>query len=153
MKAPLTRPAAAENRPPRPDHKQKKGLPGTAEVSLFSQLSPPRQALIRLCQAINFGFIEMMEVRDCDPMFDPPPLLLRDLKLDLDEGPRFELALRDFVVSNEVLRLLRHLDEMKCGSVRRIEVRAGIPRRVLLTASTEPIGGPNRAVSGRARIA
>ena len=57
--------------------------------------------------------------------------MLRDLKLDSDEGPRPELALVDFVLSNEVLRLARHLDEMKIGIIRRVEVRAGIPRRII----------------------
>jgi hypothetical protein len=76
-------------------------------------------------------------------MFNPPPAVLRDLKLDADEGPRPELALSDFVVSNEVVRLVRHLDEITFGSVRRLEVRAGIPRRILSASSvSSPTYGP-----------
>ena len=33
----------------------------------LSDLSPGRQALVRLCQTINFGSIENLEVRDCEP--------------------------------------------------------------------------------------
>ena len=103
----------------------------------LSDLTPGRQALVRLCQTINFGSIENLEVRDSEPVFDPPPVMLRDLKLDSDEGPRPELALTDFVVSNEIVRLMRHLDEMKSGTVRRVEVRGGIPRRILLESSSK----------------
>jgi hypothetical protein len=85
-----------------------------------------------LCQAINHGSIEDLEVRHSEPVFDPWPVTLRDVKLDSDEGPRPELALADFVVSDEVYRLMRLLDEMKCGTIRRVEVHAGVPRRMLI---------------------
>jgi hypothetical protein len=96
----------------------------------FSQLSPQRQALIRLCQAINHGSIEYLVVKDCQPVLDPPPVALKDVKLDSDEGPRPELALDDFVVSDQIGRLLSHLDRMDCGAIRHIEIRTGIPRRI-----------------------
>ena len=101
----------------------------------FSQLSPPRQALIRLCQALNHGSIENLRVQDFEPALDPPPLALKDLKLDFDEGPRPELALADFVVSDQIGRLLSHLDRMQCGAIRHIEVQAGIPRRIVVEAT------------------
>lgn len=98
----------------------------------FSNLSPARKALVRLCQTINHGSIEGFKVEDGEPVFDPVPTVLKDVKLDSDEGPRPELALADFVVSDEVVRLLSRLDEMNCGTVRRVEVRAGIPRRLVI---------------------
>src|ERR1039458_8896410 len=92
----------------------------------LSDLSPARQALVRLCQAINHGSIENLEVRHSEPVFDPWPATLRDVKLGSDEEPRPELTLADFVVSGEVVRLMNLLDEMKCGTLRRIEVHAGV---------------------------
>jgi hypothetical protein len=98
----------------------------------LSDLSPARQALVRLCQAIGHGSIEDLEVRRSEPVFNPAPVMLRDVKLDADEVPRPELALSDFVLSDQVCRLLRMLDNLESGSIRHIEVRAGIPRRVLV---------------------
>ena len=98
----------------------------------LSDLSPARQALVRLCQAINHGSIEDLEVRHSEPVFDPWPVTLRDVKLGSDEEPRPELSLADFVVSEEIVRLMNLLDEMKCGTLRRIEVHAGVPRRTLV---------------------
>jgi hypothetical protein len=97
----------------------------------FSYLSPARQMLVRLCQSINFGSVENLRVESAEPVFNPPPMLLKDVKLDSDEAPRSEMTLVDFVLGDEVLRLLRLLDDMRLGTVRRIEVRAGIPRRIL----------------------
>jgi hypothetical protein len=98
----------------------------------FSTLSLARQALVRLCQTLNRGTIEGLDVRQAEPMFNSPPVVLKDIKLDADEGPRPELALNDFVLSGEAVRLMKLLDGMESGSIRHIEVRAGIPRRILL---------------------
>ena len=113
----------------------------------FSELSNPRQKLVRLCQAINHGCIEKLEVEHAEPVFDPPPMVLKNVKLDADEGPRPELSLTDFVVSDEVLRLMSLLDELKCGTVRHVEVRAGIPRRIVLESQAldTPEAGPRQA--------
>jgi hypothetical protein len=96
-----------------------------------SDLSPARQALVRLCQAINHGNIEDLEVRRSEPVFDPAPVMVKDVKLDRDDEPRPELELGDFTVSDEVSRLLVLLDKLESGSVRFIEIRAGLPRRVV----------------------
>jgi hypothetical protein len=88
--------------------------------------------LVRLCQRLNHGTIEDLEVRHSEPVFDPAPVILKDVKLDADEEPRPELALSDFVVSAEVVRLMSLLDRMDSGNIRHIEIRAGIPRRMLV---------------------
>ena len=100
----------------------------------LSQLSPSRQALVRLCQSINYGQIQKLHVNAGDPLFHPAPMVLLDVKLDSDEGARPEVNLSDFALCEEVRRLMRRLDELNSGVVERIEVRAGVPRRVLLEA-------------------
>jgi hypothetical protein len=77
-----------------------------------------------LCQAINHGRIEDLEVRHSEPVFDPWPVTLRDVKLGSDEEPRPEIILADFVVSEKIVRLMSLLDEMKCGTIRRVEVHS-----------------------------
>lgn len=98
----------------------------------FSQVSQPRQALIRLCQTLNHGSIEGLKVEHSEPVFDPAPVVLKHLKLDSDDEPRPELVLADFAVSREIVSLIRCLDEMKLGAIRRIEVRCGIPRLIVI---------------------
>lgn len=101
----------------------------------LSELSAPRQALVRLCQSVNFGQIRGLEVRDSDPVFSPPPELLFDVKLDSDMVPRAELNLTDFVLPAEVCRLMDRLDYVKTATIERIEVRDGVARRVTFKAS------------------
>jgi hypothetical protein len=99
---------------------------------LFSQLSPGRQALVRLCQATNYGVIERLHVRGFEPTQEPPPFVMKDLKLDHDEELRPELELTNFELRGEVQRLMDHLDELCNGIVERLEVHAGVPRRIVV---------------------
>jgi len=105
----------------------------------FSELSGPRQALVRLCQSINHGLIEALRIADGEPTFIPAPTVLLDVKLDQDEGPRPEVELCDFELCGELRRLMRRIDGIKDGKVARLEIRGGIPRRVIFESTT--IGG------------
>lgn len=103
-------------------------------VARLSGLSAPRQALVRLCQSIDFGQILDLQIRNREPVLSPPPSVLLDIRLDDDTGERAESELPDFTLRDEVCRLLDRIGGMESGCVQRIEVRAGIPRRVLIEA-------------------
>jgi hypothetical protein len=76
-------------------------------------------------------------VRDSNPVFSPPPQVLIDMKLDSDETPpRPEINLSDFQLPAEFLRLVDHLDELNTATINLIEVRAGLPRRVVFETAT-----------------
>src|SRR5437879_2016018 len=102
------------------------------EPPRLSDLSTARQVLVRLLQSLNFGQIQSLVVRNADPVFDPPPAVLVDVKLDCDEAPRPEVDLRDFALHNKVQRLLAQMDRLKNGTIERIEVREGIPCRLVI---------------------
>ena len=102
------------------------------ESSRFSHLSAARQALVRLYQSTNYGYIEDLTVRDREPVLTSPgPVVLVDLKLDSDERSPGELAPADFVLCTELVRLMSLLDRIQNGKISKIEVRAGIARRIL----------------------
>ncbi|MBI3681128.1 MAG: hypothetical protein HY235_12120 [Acidobacteria bacterium] len=104
-------------------------------TSRFSDLCAPRQALVRLLQTVNYGQVRGLVVRAGQPVFHPEPTVLMDVRLDSDESARPEIELADFVLRHEVRRLMAQFDQLKEGVVERIEVRAGIPRRVLIEAN------------------
>jgi hypothetical protein len=104
----------------------------TTKPMRFAQLSPARQTLVRLLQTINYGQIQRVSVLGGDPIFEPAPVVVIDAKLYRDDGPRPELALTDFVLRDDVRRLMARLDDAESGTIQRIEVRAGLPRRVVV---------------------
>jgi hypothetical protein len=103
----------------------------TKPVSRFSQLSENRAKLVRLCQTLNFGSIQDFDVRGSEPVLDPPPRVLADWKLNAENNIRPEANLADFKLADEVRRLMGHFDELRSCRVQQIEVRAGVPRRIV----------------------
>jgi hypothetical protein len=101
------------------------------QIRRFSQLSAPRQALVRLCQSINFGQIRGLVVQNSEPIFNPSPTVLIDLLLEVAQEARQEIELSDFVLCDEVCKFLGRLDTLKHVRIERIDVRAGTPRRIL----------------------
>ena len=98
----------------------------------LSDVSTPRQVLIRLCQSICFGQIRDLYIRRHEPVFDPPPIVMLDFKLDGDLRPRLEAELPDFQLRDEIVRLLDRIDAVEEGRLDLIVIQAGIPRRVVI---------------------
>jgi hypothetical protein len=96
----------------------------------FSQLSAPRQALLRQCQQIGFGEILRFLVRDREPVLTPDTEIIFDVKLDRDEGPRPEHDLADFDLRRQVVQLFARMDSIGSGVVERLEVHSGLPHRI-----------------------
>jgi hypothetical protein len=92
---------------------------------------------VRLCQLVNFGEIQNINLQNGEPVFGSASRILVDLRLDDNEAPRRESTLPDFAVSREVRRLLTEFDRLENGLVTRIEIRAGLPRRIQFEA---PVG-------------
>ncbi len=100
----------------------------------FTELSPSYQVLVRLCQSIDYGQITDLHIRNGEPVFDPRPVVLLDIKLDADRNGRREADLDEFALRDEVRRLLSQIEMIGNGIVDRIEVAAGIPRRLRVQA-------------------
>ena len=98
----------------------------------FSRLSSPRQALVRLFQSISFGYVEGLEIRGGEPVFNPAPIVFQEVKLDSVNQPTPETDLPDFELRTEVIRLMGELDQLRDGVIERIDVRYGIPRRAVV---------------------
>jgi hypothetical protein len=97
-----------------------------------SALSPARRRLIELMQTINFGRIEDLAVRGGNPVFAPPPRVVREIKIGGDNGPRPERDAANFLLKDQVVELLHHLDHLGYGTVAVLEVKHGLPFRLLV---------------------
>ena len=97
----------------------------------FSQLSKPRQVLIRLCQRVSYGSILNVLVAGGEVTFADPPSITVDVRLDGDIAEREELCLADFELPVESRRLLAQIDGIRDGVLEKVVVQDGLPRRVI----------------------
>ena len=95
-----------------------------------SSLSPARQRLLRLMQTVNFGRIEQLRVSGGDPVFAPPPRVIREIKFGAENGPRPEQDLSDFTLKTQHCELFATLDRMGDRTVESLEVQHGLPFRI-----------------------
>ena len=83
-------------------------------------------------QEINFGRIERLGIKDGEPVFDPPPKIVREVKFGGDNGPRPEKTNPDFAIKSQVTDLFRQFDGISSGQIDLIEIKHGLPFRMLV---------------------
>jgi hypothetical protein len=104
-------------------------------VKRFVQLSPARQRLIRLLQNTNFGKIESLAFMGGEPVLEKSVRRMREFKFGSENGSRPEDCLADFELKQQVLELLDFLDERRDGVIELLEVRNGLPFRMVIVES------------------
>ena len=95
-----------------------------------SSLSHTRVRLIELMQRINYGRIEGLPVRRGEPVMDPPPRIIREIKFSAENGPRPESAKADFALKVQVRELFAQLEALGDGVIPCIEIQRGLPFRM-----------------------
>ena len=103
-----------------------------ASVATKAALSPARARLVELIQSLNFGRIEALAVRDGEPVLDPPPRVVREIKFGGENGPRPEAAKSDFALKAQVLELFDRMEAMGNGMISCLEVKNGLPFRMTI---------------------
>jgi hypothetical protein len=86
-------------------------------------------------QGLNFGRIERLTVRRGEPIFDPAPRIIQEVKLGGENGPRPELAHDDFTLRTQVTELFDYLTRLGDGLVEMVEVKHGLPFRLVIERS------------------
>jgi len=95
-----------------------------------SSLTPSQQKLLAEMQRINFGRIFDLSVRDGQPVMDPPPRVVREIKFGGDNGPRPEAVKPDFALKAQVRDLFVQLEALGDGVIPCIEIQRGLPFRM-----------------------
>jgi hypothetical protein len=86
-----------------------------------------------MMQQLYYGQILGLEVRAGQPVLDPPPRFVRDVKLASAESPHLERRPGDFLLKQQVVELLAYFDQLQNGVIDVIEIKHGLPFRLLHT--------------------
>lgn len=112
----------------------------TQEVGLMhiettvSQISPHRRRLVELMRSINFGTISTLHVRNGEPDLDHDSTVTREIKFGGEREPR-TVRCADFVLKDQVIELFDQLDHVRDGIVHTLEIKYGLPYRMMLTST------------------
>jgi hypothetical protein len=97
----------------------------------FSSLGQDSRRLVALMRRIGFGRIESLRVAGGQPVYDPPPRVIREVKLGAEPASQKHDDTADFTVKKAVADLLAELTSVGTATVA-IEVRHGLPHRLLV---------------------
>jgi hypothetical protein len=113
-----------------------------------TSLSRPRQQLMVLMQQIGFGEIHGLVVRGGEPQFDPPPEVVREVKLGAGKETRYDAASGNFALRDQVVDLFKQIELLGTGTIESLEIKGGLPFRLRLrgkvTAATSRHAGDGR---------
>ncbi len=101
-----------------------------SSVPTKSSLSESQTQFIELMQRINYGRIEGLSIRRGQPVLEPPPRIIREIKFGGDNGPRPEVAKTDFALKAQVRDLFAQLEALGDGVIPCIEIQRGLPFRM-----------------------
>ena len=87
---------------------------------------------MRQMQEIKFGRIERLAIRNGEPLLDPPPRIVREVKFGGENAPLLEKVSATFALKSQVIDLFRQLDGMTSGQIEVLEVKHGLPFRMLV---------------------
>jgi hypothetical protein len=92
-----------------------------------SDLSEPERQLVELLQNLDFGRIEVLQVRRGRPVLDPAPRVVATLKMKAGTLARDEAHPSNFSLKQSVVLLLLLMKQIEDGVILVIEVRHGLP--------------------------
>ena len=95
-------------------------------------LSAPRKRLLEIMQKTNFGRIESLQVIGGEPVFNPPPRVVKDVKLGADNDVRPEVTNPDFLLKREHIELFGSLTAIANGTIDEIEIKHGLPFKLVV---------------------
>lgn len=106
-----------------------------------TDVSAARKRLIDLVRDLGYGTIEGISLRAGEPVLDPVPRIVRDLKLS--ERRRVDEVSRptDYALKGQVRDLFSLFDSHRDATILSLEVKDGLPYRVRLLEETAGIKG------------
>ncbi len=90
------------------------------------EFSEARQRLLTLCCEIHFGRIGAFDIRDGEPVFEPAPNVMREIKFN---GEHANPAKRngEITLRNQSTELFAWFDRLRNAHVHYLEVKHGLP--------------------------
>ena len=90
-------------------------------------LLPSERCLLEAMRGIDFGQLEFLRLRAGEPVLDPWPTVVRNLKFGVDGRDPRPTANREFDLKPEAADLFEYTRDVEDGEIRALVVRHGLP--------------------------
>ena len=104
-------------------------------MHIGTTITPAKRRLLQVMQEVYFGRIDGLVVRDGEPIFDPAPKVVREIKFGGDNGPKPIIINRALFDKPQIAELFEHLAQISEGVIQSLEVQRGLPFRMRIEES------------------
>ena len=95
-----------------------------------ANLTPARKRLLEMKQEINHGRIGGLKVHNGQPVFDPPPTVVRLFLFSKNNGPNASRSNDGFVLKKNVMWLFEFFDQESTFVIKELFIENGLPVRI-----------------------
>jgi len=99
----------------------KRGRPTSSK-----DLLPSERSLLEAIRAVGFGHIEFLRIHAGEPVLEPWPSVITDVKFGVDHQ-ELRSADNNFELKREVAELFEYTRDVDDGEIRSLVVRHGLP--------------------------
>ena len=105
-------------------------------------LLPSERSLLEAMRAIAFGQLEFLRLRAGEPVLDPWPTVVRNLRFGIDGRDPRPTVNCEFELKREAADLFEYTREVENGEIRALVVRHGLPFSMEIELpAARPYGG------------
>jgi hypothetical protein len=90
-------------------------------------LTPTERRLLAAMQQLGFGRFEFLRVERGEPVLDPWPTTVRDVKFGAQRRPRSADAARDFALKKQAAEFFEYVRSTEAGQIRVLRIHDGLP--------------------------
>jgi len=98
-----------------------------SKATTKSSFPPHHRCLLEQMQALNYGRILNIQVRDSAPHFTPMTRVERMVRFGGDNRPRPESGLNNFALKEKIVELFDAIERMGDGLILKLEIKGGLP--------------------------
>jgi hypothetical protein len=95
-----------------------------------SSLEPNQRRIVEIIEALGFGIIEHLSIRDGLPCYDPEPRIIQTIKLASGPGRQPDRSCADLTLKKEFKDLFHQLTQLGSAVVD-IEVQHSLPFKIV----------------------
>jgi hypothetical protein len=115
----------------------KGGRPATTQ-----DLFPSERSLLEIIRTLGFGQIEFLRISAGEPVMDPWPTVVRDLKLGTERYAAVSTTATEFDLKREAADLFEYTRDVDHGEIRCLVVRHGLPFSMEVELSGRALRAP-----------
>jgi hypothetical protein len=105
----------------------------TKEAPRCGGLTRGRRSLLELFRELSFGRLEVLVVRNGDPVLEPPPRIVRQVRFGAGDDSQVMPYVADYQLKQQVIKLFDCFDRIQNGVVDALEIQNGLPFRMTIT--------------------